>query len=146
MNILQQIIANMNKEEVRHLKLFMSRTNAGEDRKDIELFDFIRTGGEHYDESKIQQKLYRSADKNALYRLKNRLLEDIGKSISLQYLDNNDFSGIVHLLLLARVFLDKGQHGVARYYLSRAERKAVQTGNPELADLDARNKPGRIYP
>lgn len=135
MNILQQIIAHMNKEEVRHLKLFMSRTNAGDDRKDIELFDFIRTHGEHYDETKIQQKLYRSADKNALYRLKNRLLEDIGKSISLQYHDNNEFSGIVHLLLLARVFLDKGQHAVARYYLSRAERKAVQTGNPELADL-----------
>jgi hypothetical protein len=135
MKILQQIIGMMNKEEVRHLKLFMGRTNAGEERKDIELFDYIRQHNEDYDETKIQQKLYGPRDKNALYRLKNRLLEDIGKSITLQYIDESDFNAVVHQLLLSRFFLSKSQSQIAFHYLSRAEKKAGAADSPELMDL-----------
>ncbi|CAN5790054.1 hypothetical protein BH11BAC7_BH11BAC7_01810 [soil metagenome] len=135
MKILQQIIGMMNKEEVRHLKLFMGRTNAGEERKDIELFDYIRQHNEEYDETKIQQKLYGPRDKNALYRLKNRLLEDIGKSITLQYIDESDFNAVVHQLLLSRFFLSKSQSQIAFHYLGRAEKKAIAADNPELKDL-----------
>ncbi|MDQ3110751.1 MAG: hypothetical protein M3R17_12730 [Bacteroidota bacterium] len=135
MKILQQIIGMMNKEEVRHLKLFMGRTNAGEERKDIELFDYIRQHNEDYDETKIQQKLYGPRDKNALYRLKNRLLEDIGKSITLQYIDESDFNAVVHQLLLSRFFLSKSQSQIAFHYLSRAEKKALAADSPELMDL-----------
>src|SRR6185369_12478276 len=125
MKILQQIIGMMNKEEVRHLKLFMGRTNAGEERKDVELFDYIRQHNEDYDETKIQHKLYGPRDKNALYRLKNRLLEDIGKSITLQYIDESDFNAVVHQLLLSRFFLSKSQSQIAFHYLGRAEKKAA---------------------
>jgi hypothetical protein len=135
MKTLQQIIGLMNKEEARHLKLFMGRTNAGEDRKDVELFDYIRQHSEDYDETKIQQKLYGPRDKNALYRLKNRLLEDIGKSLALQYIDDNDFNQVVHQLLLARLFLSKSQSQVAHHYLQRAEKKAQSADSPELLDL-----------
>lgn len=135
MRILQQIIGMMNKEEVRHLKLFMGRTNAGEERKDIELFDYIRQHSEDYDETKIQQKLYGPRDKNALYRLKNRLLEDIGKSITLQYIDESDFNAVVHQLLLSRFFLSKSQSQIAFHYLGRAEKKALAADSPELMDL-----------
>ncbi len=135
MKILQQIIGMMNKEEVRHLKLFMGRTNAGEERKDIELFDYIRQHNEDYDETKIQQKLYGPRDKNALYRLKNRLLEDIGKSITLQYIDESDFNAVVNQLLLSRFFLSKSQSQIAFHYLGRAEKKAIAADNPELMDL-----------
>ena len=135
MKALQQITGLMNKEEVRHLKLFMGRTNAGEERKDIELFDYIRQHSEDYDESKIQLKLYGPRDKNALYRLKNRLLDDIGKSLALQYLDDNDFNQVVHQLLLARHFLTKAQSQVAQHYLQRAEKKALSADDPGLLDL-----------
>lgn len=135
MKTLQQIIGMMNKEEVRHLKLFMSRTNAGDDRKDVELFDYIRQHSEDYDETKIQEKLYGPRDKNALYRLKNRLLEDIGKSLTLQYIDESDFNQVVHQLLLSRLFLSKSQSQVAFHYLQRAEKKAAISENPELLDL-----------
>lgn len=135
MKTLQQIIGLMNKEEVRHLKLFMGRTNAGDDRKDVDLFDYIRQHYEDYDEAKIQQKLYGPRDKNALYRLKNRLLEDIGKSLTLQYIDDSDFNQVVHQLLLARLFLSKTQSQVAHHYLQRAEKKALSAGSPELLDF-----------
>ena len=135
MNTLQQIIASMNKEEVRHLKLFMGRTNAGSDRKDIELFDYIRQRPEEYDEAKIQSKLYGTADKNALYRLKNRLMEDIGKSLALQYSDESDFNQVAINLQLARHFLGISQFQLALHYLGKAEKRARSVENHELLDL-----------
>lgn len=135
MKTLQHIIGLMNKEEVRHLKLFMGRTNAGDDRKDVDLFDYIRQHSEDYDERKIQLKLYGPRDKNALYRLKNRLLEDIGKSLTLQYIDENDFNQVIHQLLLARHFISKSQAQVAHYYLQRAEKKALSADSPELLEF-----------
>ena len=75
MSILNQLVGFMSKEDVRHLKLYLNRTRSNKDnRKDVELFDYIRKTGQKYDESRIFQKLYDSKDKNALYRLKNRLL------------------------------------------------------------------------
>jgi hypothetical protein len=135
MQVLQHIIGSMNKEEVRHLKLYMSRTNASDERKDIELFDYIRHNHENYEESRIQQKLYKGKDKNALYRLKNRLLDDVGRSLALQYLDENEFGQVVHLLTLARLFTSRTQPAVALHYLQRAERKAVAIDSVELLDL-----------
>ncbi|HEU4718879.1 MAG TPA: hypothetical protein VFU15_13640 [Bacteroidia bacterium] len=135
MKILQHIIGTMNKEEVRHLKLFMGRTNSGDDRKDVELFDYIRQHHEDYDESKIQHRLYGPRDKNALYRLKNRLLEDIGKSLALQYLNENDFNEVVHILVLSRFFLSRNQGSVAFHYLQKAEKKATHAESPELMDI-----------
>jgi hypothetical protein len=135
MQILQQIIGSMNKEEIRHLKLYMGRTNVGESRKDVDLFDYIRQHHEKYDETFIQRKLYSSRDKNALYRLKNRLLEDLGRSIALQYLDDSEFGQVVHLLTLARHFSERNQSPVALHYLQRAERKAQVIGSPDLLDL-----------
>lgn len=135
MNTLQQIIASMNKEEVRHLKLFMGRTNSGPERKDIELFDYVRQRPEDYNEAKIQAKLYGTNDKNALYRLKNRLLDDIGKSLALQYSDESDFNQVALNLQLARHFLTNSQFQLALFYLGKAEKRALSVENHELLDL-----------
>lgn len=135
MKTLQHIIGLMNKEEVRHLKLFMGRTNAGGDRKDVELFDYIRQHYPDYEEDKIQKKLYKTEDKNALYRLKNRLLEDIGRSMALQYFDDTDFNQVVNSLVLSRLFQSKTQPKVALFYLQKAEKKALAADALELLDI-----------
>lgn len=135
MNILQNIIGTMSKEEIRHFKLLINRTNAGANRKDALLFDHIRRSYPEYQEDKVLHKLYGSDDKNALYRLKNRLLEDIGKSIMLQYADNSEYSNVLNNIALSRFFQGKGQARIAFYYLSRAERKATGIESFELLDL-----------
>lgn len=135
MKILQSIIGMMNKEEARHLKLFMGRTNAGSDRKDAELFDYIRKNYPDYDEERIRKRLYGQKDKNALYRLKNRLLDDLGKSFSLQYYDDNDFNQIINNLVLSRLFQQKTQPKIALYYLGKAEKKAQQADAADLLDI-----------
>lgn len=124
----------MNKEEIRHYKLFINRTEI-EDRKDELLFDHIKKQYPDYDENKIQKKLYSSGDKNALYRLKNRLIDDIGKSLSVQYHQSGILNIISNNLLLARLFSQKGQYKIAFHYLNKAERKAAEKENLDWLDI-----------
>jgi hypothetical protein len=135
MNILQHMIGFMNKEEVRHFKLFANRTNASGQRKDLALFDYIRSTYPEYDEDRIQNKLYGEGDKNTLYRLKNRLLEDVSKSLALQYFESTDYNSILNQIALARLFQERNQPDLALHFLTRAEKKAVELETYELLDL-----------
>jgi hypothetical protein len=135
MKVLQNIIGTMNKEEIRHFKLFINRTNATPDRKDAQLFDYIRRSYPDYNEEKALSRLYGPGDKNSLYRLKNRLLEDLGKSIVLQYFDHSEYNYVLNNICLSRFFQGKGQARIAFHYLSRAEKKASGIESFELLDL-----------
>jgi AraC-like DNA-binding protein len=135
MNILQQMIGCMNKEEQRHFKLFANRTNAATDRKDLQLFDYIRHSFPDYDEDKAQIKLYGKGDKNTLYRLKNRLLDDVSRSQALQYFGNNDYNLLLNYLALARLFQARNQSEIAFHFLTRAEKRASELELFELLDL-----------
>ncbi|HEV7230324.1 MAG TPA: hypothetical protein VGO45_03285 [Bacteroidia bacterium] len=125
----------MSKEELRHYKLFAKRTNASGERKDLLLFDYIRGSFPNYDEDYIQQKLYKKADKNTLYRLKNRLIDDVSKSLALQYFENTEYNTILNYIALARLFEEKNQNDVAAHFLTRAEKKAFELEIFELLDL-----------
>jgi hypothetical protein len=135
MNILPQVIGNMSKEEIRNFKLFINRTEKSTERKDEVLFNTIRQQFPEYDEEKILKKLYDSEDKNALYRLKNRLFDDIGKSLSLHYFDSNEYTIILNSILLSRLFQSKGQAPTAYYYLNKAFKKANENEQIEWLDI-----------
>lgn len=135
MNVLPEVIGNMNKEEIRNFKLFINRTEKATERKDEVLFDFIRKQFPDYDEDKILKKLYQTDDKNALYRLKNRLFEDIGKSLTLHYYDANEYNSILNYLFLSRLFQSKGQAPTAYYYLNKAFRKANENEHLDWLDI-----------
>lgn len=125
----------MNKEEARHLKLLLNRTSSKDERKDVLLFDYIRKSKDDYNEEKVVRKLYGEAGKNAFYRLKNRLTEDINKSIILQYFGNQDNNLVLHHIALSRHFQQKRNYDLAFYYLNKAERRANQTLSYELLDI-----------
>jgi hypothetical protein len=135
MNILQQMIGFMNKEELRHFKLFANRTNASPERKDLQLFNYIRNSFPDYEESKIQEKLYGKGDKNTLYRLKNRLLEDVSRSLAMQYFETTEYNLILNQIALARLFQARNQSEIAVHFLTRAEKKAEELEIFELLDL-----------
>ncbi|MCB9235777.1 MAG: hypothetical protein H6581_29285 [Bacteroidia bacterium] len=125
----------MNKEEVRHFKLYTSRTQVTSDRKDLLLFDYIRKIGDSYEEDRIFEKLYGEGTKNPFYRLKNRLLSDLNKSLILQHVDDDDNIYMFHLLSLARYYRTKNSYPVAFHYIKKAEKKAIQLENYELLDF-----------
>ena len=131
MNILQKIIATLNKEESRFYKLFASRTNSKKERKDVLLFDYIKRHNEDYDESFIAKKLYKD-NKNAFYQLKNRLFKDLNKSMMLQHLPREKDIQILQSVLLSRVYKRKGDLDLSFYYLKKAESKALEIEAFEL--------------
>jgi len=135
MDILNQIIANMNKEQVRGYKLFVNRTNEKEDRKDIQYFDYVRKSGDGYDEKKIHEKLYSGSDKNTFYRLKNRVLSDVSKSLMVQHFDDDELVYTLHLLALVKFNFNRNQIHIAHYFLKKAEAEARRIENFELLDI-----------
>lgn len=136
MNTVYEIIGSLNKEESRHLKLLMARTNDTSDRKDIRLFDQVRKAYPEFDEERILRQLYNaSTDKNVLYRLKNRLAEQIDQSLSMQYFERSDESLALHYINLSRLFYQKRNFRIASSYLKKAEKKARSASSLELLDL-----------
>lgn len=135
MNILHQVIGLMSKEEVRHFKLYLNQTNDSGARKDIQLFDSIRKNYAAFDEDKFHKKQYGEESKNSLYRLKNRLFEDINRSINLLYFDFDDSVLLLHYFILSRIYQRKQQFEIAFFYLSKAEKRGLSIENYELLDL-----------
>jgi hypothetical protein len=135
MNILPQVIGGLSKEEIRHLKLYLTQTNNNDARKDIALFDAIRKNPLDFDEDKFHKKHYTEDSKNALYRLKNRLFEDINRSLNLLYFDFDDSVTLLHYFILSRIYQRKQNFEIAFYYLSKAEKKGLAIESYELLDL-----------
>lgn len=134
MDVLHQLITNLTKEEIRFLKLFLARTNENTERKDLQLFDYIRKTGKDYEEAPIVKKLYGDTGKNAFYRLKNRLQNDIHSSIFLQYHDKNVTTYVYYLIATAIIYYERGQYKIAHNLLSKSELKATNSKDYELLD------------
>jgi len=132
MNILNHMISDMNKEELRFFKIFLSRTNENDERKDIALFDLIRAAADKYDEDKIFRKLYPDGNKNAFYRLKNRLISDISASLFLQHFSEDDDIFAMYMISQAKYYFTKNHFDVSFYFLDKAEQKACKTESLEL--------------
>lgn len=134
MNILHQIIESLTKEELRYYKLFAARTNNNTERKDIQLFDFIKKNHRNYNESEISKRLYGN-NKNGFYQLKNRVLKDLNKSMMLQHMPKEKDILILHLVLLSRVYMRKGDVKLSFYFLQKAEREALKLESYKLLDI-----------
>jgi len=134
MNVLYRIIESLSKEETRFYKLFASRTNNSSDRKDIQLFDFIKQNGENYNEKEISSQLY-GENKNSFYQLKNRVFKDLNKSMMLQHMPKEKDIFILHFVLLSRVYMRKGDVKLAFYYLNKAEKEALKLESYKLLDI-----------
>jgi hypothetical protein len=135
MDIINSIITNLNKEEVRFFKLYLSRVETEDDRKDVLFFDYVRKSAGNYDDDKIFKRLYSSSDKNAFYRLKNRLMRELNKSITLQHFDSEELVYVFRLLALVKFYINKNQVTTAHFFLKKAEVKAQHIESYELLDL-----------
>ena len=134
MNILFEIIHSLNKEESRFYKLYAGRTNSGDTRKDLILFDFIKQNGEEYREDEISEELYQD-NKNSFYQLKNRLYKDLNKSMMLQHMGKEKDIFILHFVLLSRVYKRKGNVKLSFHYLKKAEKEADKIEAYELLSI-----------
>ncbi len=131
--MLSKVVKCLSKEELRYLKLFLMRTNARTDRKDIQLLDYIRKHPQG-NLDHIARKLY-GDNKNAFYRLKNRLLEDINKSLLSLHYDVSHPNHSFTYLSLSRHFFHKNAFDLAFRYLRKAEKIAEKLDQYEVLDI-----------
>lgn len=137
MQILPEIISVLNKEEIRNYKLFVNRTNKDAQRKDVLLFDLFKRALPDVNESKIHSKLYglNARDKNSFYRLKNRLIEDIGLSLLILNYNQTAINTVLNNFMLAKFFIQKGKWSVAEYFLHKSEKRAIEMDEPALLEI-----------
>ncbi len=130
----QRIISSLDKEDVRYFKLFTSRYQK-ENRKDLALFDYTRSHPEGYADEAAFKRLYKQGDKNAFYRLKNKLTEDIGFSLICRHTPAHPVMLVCHLLQLAYWFSQKNIPETAYYYLKKAEKICIREELFEALDI-----------
>ena len=137
MKDLEQIISALSKEEIRFYKLFINRTNSSKNkqRKDVELFDFIRKGkNKDISTQKILNKLSIS-NSNNYYQLKNRIYNDLNNSMTWQHISKDKQSLSFSYILLSRVFKNKGELDLSFNYLLKAEKSALSEDLYEILSI-----------
>ncbi len=127
MNHLSDIILPLSKEEARTYKLFTERLNFEKsDRKILQLFDFIRSGTYEEKDDALVVKLFGTANYNAYYRLKNRLVDDVERSLLMHHYDIDEKIKVINQIKLAKIFTFKTQYLQAVNYLIAAEKQALK--------------------
>lgn len=130
--MLKQIVESLSKDEIRSIKLYLNRTNERNERKDVQLLDLLRKNSRS--DTQMCQDLYQGK-KNPYYRLKNRLKEDIGRSLLSQHHKSSSEQEVINHYLISKLFSQKRLYIIAEHYLKLAERKAEKTLHYELLEL-----------
>lgn len=135
MDTLNQMVLGLNKEEIRFFKIYSSRITSNEARKDLELFDAIRKDREKFEDDSACLKLYPEGNKNAYYRLKNRLKTELSKCLMVQHFEDEDVTQAINLYNLARHYMSRNLFQLAEHFLAKAEKRALSMEHLELLDL-----------
>jgi hypothetical protein len=137
MDSLLNIVKNLKKEEIRNFKIFTNRFQRQEDIKITTLFDLLKA--EKYDENekKLIAQLFPKGDgnANAYYRLKNRLKNELEKSLLNLHHNLDEKIGTINNITLSSIFSYKAQYELSLYYLKKAEKIALQNEFYDLLDL-----------
>ncbi|MEM6264119.1 MAG: hypothetical protein AAGI38_16510, partial [Bacteroidota bacterium] len=123
-------------QEARNFKIFEKRIGVEKfEKKMLKLYDYLRSGkyGEHDDI--LVEKLYPPKNKNAYYRLKNRLINNLQKSLIEFHLNVDKRMNVLSTIMLARIFYYKANYKLSYSYLEKAEKQAVESASFNLLNL-----------
>ncbi len=136
MDLLNQIVHKLNKEELRKFRILSESGDNIAERKDLILLDYMRSSGEKFDEEKAIKKLsYTDVPKNRYYQLKNRLTENIGDSLVLLNTHKDPLYEVHQYLQLSYIYRSRHLLKVAHSYLRKAEKCAIATESYEMLDV-----------
>src|SRR3569832_1651726 len=134
MSMLQRIIRQMSKEEIRFFKIYATRMIEAGDRKDLKLFDKIRKGKKEFDHASAAQDIYGKTS-GSYYRLKHRLSKDINDYLLLHNYGKGEIHDLNRDWALYNVYMDKSDFQTAHHFLKRAEQKELKTENLGMLDF-----------
>lgn len=136
MDRLTEIIQSLNKQEARNFKIFEKRIGADKfEKKMLKLYDYIRSGKYEEHDDSLVTKLYPPNNKNAYYRLKNRLINNLQKSLIEFHLGVDKRMTVLGTIMLARIFYYKANYKLSFFYLQKAEKQAIDSGSYNLLNL-----------
>ncbi len=133
MDVLQNIIKSLGKEEIKSYKLYTKRTHNFEERKDIELFNNIKLFPENNDSEHFLAIYKKEKADSRYYRLKNKISDDVGVVLSNLNRNEKEIEAL-HLVILSKIFFKKEQFQLAQHYLKLSEKKAIQ--NEDYSTLE----------
>jgi tetratricopeptide (TPR) repeat protein len=129
---LDTIIDSLSKEEVRFFKLFLNRT-VRKNRKDLDLFDYMRKQKGNYNTKDLLKKLKTNAAN--YYTIKNRLYHELNNSMVWQYIWKDNQSKSFSYVLLGRLYKNKGELDLAFHFFQKAEKEAIESDLYELLSM-----------
>ncbi len=135
MDVLEEIILNLQKEELRFFDLYAGRMAYKETRKDLQLLKLIRKHPEKDDTAFRKTLGYSEGQSNAWYRLRNRLQEDLMNSLHLQHLDEEEYSRILKYLCVAKIQIERNAFKLSYNLLRKAEKSAEKHEQFPLLEL-----------
>lgn len=135
MDVLELIIGNLQKEELRFFDLYASRQEYPENRKDLQLLKLIRKNPEKSDAEIRTQLGYDAIGANAWYRLRNRLQEDLIDSLHIQHINSDEYSRILKYICFARIQSGRNAFKLAYNFLRKAEKSAERAELFPLLEL-----------
>lgn len=110
----------MEKEDLRNFRLYADRIRSDQfDRKMMDLFEAIQNG-EDEDGQELRHALYPEGNSNAYYRLKNRLLSDVQRSLLMLHHELDPQTKVLKYIMLARWCQFRTEWEGARNLLERA--------------------------
>lgn len=128
MEILERIIEHLSSDEVRRFKILSNRFKADEEKKMLVLFDEVRAGDFKAREDQVVVQLYgevTSRSKNSYYRLRNKLLSSLEKSLLFYHFNYKNAIEAYSYIQLALLMAERGLHREAYYGLKKAEKAAL---------------------
>ncbi|HHG85900.1 MAG TPA: hypothetical protein ENJ82_14225 [Bacteroidetes bacterium] len=127
MDILESIIVSLSSDEVRRFKILSNRFKADDEKKVLILFDAIRCQKYAKDDSALVKLLYAGNSpktRNRYYRLRNKLVDNIEKSLIFYHFKYKDSIHAYYDIQLAIMFRERDQFRLSLYFLKKAEKKA----------------------
>lgn len=129
------IVDSLNKEEIRSFKLYLKRSMLKLDDAPVSmLFESYRDKALKNDQD-IYETIFPKLKKNAFYRLKNRMIEDIYKSLLLINFDKNEEILTRNSIILSDIFTFKSEFKIAYRLLCKAAQKAIKNEFYSLLEI-----------
>ncbi len=133
MKKVEDIIRSLSEKEAKNFIFFVNRMRTSQkESKIVQLFDayYHET---YKNNEQIIRELFPGMSKNAFYRLRNRLLDEVQQSLLVQYSRMDDELNVHRMIMLARIAFNKDDYATAHTLLLEAEKKALKIEAYELA-------------
>jgi len=135
MRKVEDIIRSMSEKEAKNFTFFVNRMRTNQkESKIVQLFEAYYHGT-YKNNEQIIRELFPGMSKNAFYRLRNRLLDEVQQSMLVQYSRMDDELLVYRTIMLARIAFNKDDYSTAHSLLLEAEKKALKIEAYELTML-----------